>query len=125
MVIGVTGTGKSSLCNFFFREEIFDAEAGAISVTEKTIAHCCSINGLLFKFIDTPGFCDELEENNKRIAELGEALLHAHNGVHAIAICVNGQNRFSTADGSLFEELKYLGPPFLSGLYTQFIYGAQ
>jgi len=109
MVIGVTGTGKSSFCNFYFRENIFDTDDGAISVTERAIAHCCSINNIRFKFIDTPGFCDELEENNKRIAELGEALLHAQNGVHAIAICINGRNRFSTADGSLCEELKYLG----------------
>jgi len=109
MVIGVTGAGKSCLCNFFFRKKKFLEDHGQISVTVQSASHYQTICGATIKFIDTPGFCDDLDDNRKRVAELGEALLHAQGGVHAIVICVNGGQRFSSADGSLFEELKILG----------------
>jgi len=56
MVIEVTGAGKSSLCIFFFREEIFDAMGGQISVSAESISHYHTVCGFRIKFIDTPGF---------------------------------------------------------------------
>ena len=39
MVVGVTGSGKSTACNFFLKQEVFDTKAGAVSVTFKSDAH--------------------------------------------------------------------------------------
>ena len=110
MVIGSIGTGKSTLCNFFFKEAKFKSGVGPLTITRVSNSDCCVLNGSHFKFIDTPGFGD----GHDRVGELGEALLLADNkGVHAIAICINMRNRFTAdTDGGLFEELEILGNCF-------------
>ena len=109
MVIGITGAGKSSLCNFFFRENVFEEDCGQVSITASHSAHSHFVNGVLLEFIDTPGFSDEYESNESRLKELGAAIFHAKNGVHAIAICLNGHHRYTIADGTLFDDLDNLG----------------
>ena len=109
LIIGITGAGKSSLCNFFFQEEIFDTDTGIISVTEKSTAHSHSLKGKSTLFIDTPGFSDDYETNEEHMNEMAEALLYAQNGVSAIVICINGGSRFDTASASLIRELEVLG----------------
>jgi len=39
MMLGVSGAGKSALCNFFFQEDLFKSDDGQISITEKAISH--------------------------------------------------------------------------------------
>jgi len=109
LVIGVTGAGKSSLCNFYFQESICKVSNGRISVAEDPTVHCHTINGRQFHFIDTPGFCDEYQSNDDRMMDVATALYHAKHGVHAIVICMNGEIRQTTADKDLLEELNALG----------------
>lgn len=108
LLLGSVGVGKSTLCNFFFGEEIFESESGVISVTSNFNAHCCSINGKRIMFIDSPGFSDTIMDNNTRMQEMGKALLSARNGVHAILFCMNGEQRFSQDVLSLLNEMKKL-----------------
>ena len=110
MVIGSVRTGKSTLCNFFFKEAKFKTGLGPLAITKMSNFDCCVLNGSHFKFIDTPGFGD----GHDRVGELGEALLLADNkGVHAIAICINMRNWFTAdTDGGLFEGLEILGNRF-------------
>ena len=119
-MIGVTGAGKSTLCNFFFQEAYFKTGSGRISVTEVPTAHCHTINGTEFYFIDTPGFCDEYESNEDRMMDIATTLFHAKDGVHAIVICINGRERHTTADKDLLEELNALGTfwPHAFVIYT-------
>ena len=39
MVIGVTGSGKSTACNFFLNQKVFNTKGRAVSVTAKNDAH--------------------------------------------------------------------------------------
>ena len=108
LVIGATGVGKSTLCNFFFGEEKFHSAGGMIRATSTCNSHCHSISGKNTMFIDSPGFSDTITDNKKRMEEMGKALLLARNGVHAVVICLNGAARFDEADAGLINEFKKL-----------------
>ena len=109
MIIGVTGSGKSTACNFFFNKEVFNTRGGAVSVTIKSDAHSGIVHGKKVLFIDTPGFSDAYESEELRMADLGRALYYAQYGVHAIVICFNGTARFDTATEGVVNALDQLG----------------
>ena len=108
MVLGVTGVGKSTMCNFFFNEDIFETVLGMIPGTLQCNAQCHYIKGKNIMFIDSPGFADTVTENQERLQEMGKALLMARNGVHAFVVCLNGESRFTEADKGLIHELNSL-----------------
>ena len=109
MVIGVTGSGKSTACNFFLNKKVFNTKGGAVSVTIKSDAHSGIVLGKKIMFIDTPGFSDAYESEEQRMADLGRALYFAQAGVHAIAICFNGTARFDLATEGVVNALDQLG----------------
>ena len=109
MVIGVTGSGKSTACNFFLNKKVFNTKGGAVSVTIKSDAHSGIVLGKKVMFIDTPGFSDAYESEEQRMADLGRALYFAQAGVHAIAICFNGTARFDLATEGVVNALDQLG----------------
>ena len=106
--MGATGVGKSTLCNFFFGEDIFHSAGGMIIATSTCNSHCHSISGNNTMFIDSPGFSDTITDNKNRMQEMGKAILLARNGVHAVVVCLNGASRFDEADAGLINELKKL-----------------
>ena len=112
LVLGVTGVGKSTMCNFFFNvnedENVFGAAEGIVPGTTQCNAHCHPINGKNIMFIDSPGFADARRDGHEQMQEMGKALLLARNGVHAIVICLNGAGRFTEAEKSFVDELKQL-----------------
>ena len=108
MVIGVTGSGKSTTCNFFLKQEVFDTKAGAMSVTFKSDAHSGTVFGKRVLFIDTPGFSDAYESEEQRMTDLGRALYFAQDGVHAIVICLNGNARFDLSIAGMVNALDQL-----------------
>ena len=109
MVIGVSGSGKSTACNYFLNKKVFNAKGGAVSVTAKSDAHSGIVLGKKVMFIDTPGFSDAYESEEQRMADLGKALYFAQAGVHAIVICFNGTARFDLATEGLVNALEQLG----------------
>ena len=109
MVIGVTGSGKSTACNFFLNQKVFNTKGGAVSVTAKSDAHSGTVLGKKVLFVDTPGFSDAYESEEQRMADLGRALYFAQAGVHAIVICFNGTARFDLATEGVVTALDQLG----------------
>jgi len=109
IVAGVTGSGKSTFCNYLFQEEVFKSKCGAIAVTSKSDGNICSILGKNLYLIDTPGFADEFNSNEQRIADLSSAVLMAKDGIHGVILCFDGSKRFDTAVGSTLRELRQLG----------------
>ena len=82
--MGVTGSGKSSACNFFIGSDVFNTAGGAIAITAKSDAHVQNILGKQVLFIDTPGFGDDFASDEVRMAELGRAILFAREGVNTL-----------------------------------------
>lgn len=120
LVVGITGSGKSSACNFFIGQDVFDTAGGAIAVTAKSDAHTGYISGKQVLFIDTPGFGDEFTSDEVRMAELGRAILFAREGVDAIVLCIDGSRRFDSSIAQLLKEFEVLGAfwPYTFIVYT-------
>ena len=120
LVVGVTGSGKSSACNFFIGNDVFNTAAGAIAITAKSDAHAQSILGKKVLFIDTPGFGDEFASDEVRMAELGRAILFAREGVNAVVLCMDGSRRFDSSIAQLLKEFEVLGAfwPYTFIMYT-------
>ena len=120
MLTGVTGAGKSSACNFLFGEEVFAVGAGLCSVTPKSDAVVKELDGKKVQLVDTPGFCDDFEEDEERVNELGKAVLYAKEGVHAVALVINASHRFTASEGKALEEIELLGElwPFMFIIFT-------
>ena len=81
LVTGVTGNGKSSLCNF-----LSCTATGFASITEKSGFTIITMQGKRVKLIDTPGFCDDYETEEEHMEEFGEAVVLASKGVNAIGL---------------------------------------
>ena len=120
LVVGVTGSGKSSACNFFIGSDVFNTAGGAIAVTAKSDAHVQCMLGKRVLFIDTPGFGDEFASDEVRMAELGRAILFAREGVNAIVLCIDGSRRFDSSIAQLLKEFEVLGAfwPYTFIMYT-------
>ena len=117
LIIGKTGTGKSSLCNrisgYPSNSSIFPVSGGAISCTQNTVLGSVHFNGDQDKpvgLIDTIGFDDPNNDTDVRvIADLVDKLKNNCNFVNLFGIAVNGQS--PRLDGSLvamiriFEEM--------------------
>lgn len=120
MILGVTGAGKSTVCNFFLGEEAFAAEMGQISITTKSQAQSGNVSGQKVLFIDTPGFSDAYQSNEERVNDLGVALHFAQNGIHSLGICFDGGSRYDIAAEKAVKKLSSLGTfwPHAFILYT-------
>lgn len=105
MVTGVTGSGKSTFCNFICAEEVFRANDGLVSVTAKTGAVTKSLLGKTVRLIDTPGFCDEYETNEEHMKDLGQAIFLARSGVNAVGFVINVSGRFTKNEARTIQEM--------------------
>ena len=106
LVTGITGSGKSSLCNFFCQSKTaFLSNSGFASVTSKAGAAVASINGQKVKLIDTPGFCDDYETEQEHMMEIGEAIYLARDGVNAICLAINADARYTKSESNTIKDL--------------------
>ena len=105
MVTGVTGSGKSTFCNFICAEEVFQANDGLASVTAKTGAITKCLLGKTVRLIDTPGFCDEYETNEEHMKDLGQAIFLARSGVNAVGLAINASGRFTKNEARTIQEM--------------------
>ena len=101
LVIGKTGTGKSSLCNVIAGEEsghdIFPVSAAAEACTNVTQFADINFNGneeRPISLIDTVGLDEQsVEDNADVVAELVEKLRNACDFVNLFAVIVNGNDQ--------------------------------
>jgi len=106
LVTGITGSGKSSLCNFFCHSKTaFLSNSGFASVTSKAGAAIATINGQKVKLIDTPGFCDDYATEQEHMMEIGEAIYLARDGVNAICLAINADARYTRSESNTIKDL--------------------
>jgi len=55
-----------------------------------------TMQGSRLKLIDTPGFCDDYATEKEHMNEVGEALVLASKGVHAIGLVISAKARYTT-----------------------------
>jgi len=125
LVIGKTGTGKSSLCNriagYPANANIFPVSAAAASCTQSTQFGTVMFGGnneRPLSLIDTIGFDDPNNDTDvKIIAELVDKLKNSCDHVNVFAIAVNGQA--PRLDGSLVAMIKIFEEMFGEQFWNQ------
>ena len=103
LVTGVTGSGKSTFCNFLCCSDAFEANCGFASVTSKSAAATITMQGNKVKLIDTPGFCDDHETDEQHMLEFGQSLVLANKGVNAIGLIISAKDRYTTNEANTIE----------------------
>lgn len=127
LIIGKTGTGKSSLCNVICghspKADIFNVSAGANSCTQRTQFADVNFNkdkGRPISLIDTIGFDDpDKDDDAEIIAELVVKLKHDCDYINQFVIAVNGQQ--PRLDGSLLGMIKIFEGMFGQDFWHQVV----
>jgi len=127
LVIGKTGTGKSSLCNVLcglgHNAKVFPVSAKANSCTQRTFFCETFFNNKKdrpLSLIDTIGFDDpDKDDDAGIISELVIKLKHGCDFVNLFIIAVNGQN--PRLDGSLLGMIKIFEGMFGEAFWKQVV----
>ncbi|KAM6894250.1 GTPase IMAP family member 7-like [Lycodopsis pacificus] len=86
VILGKTGTGKSSVANTIFGDELFKIGHTANSETSECRAETKSINGRDITVIDTPGLFDTDRPEEKLKSEIVKCITEFSSGLHAFVI---------------------------------------
>ena len=108
-MIGITGAGKSTFCNFLANEKLFDEGCGFVSKTQVAGACKFNFNSEDVLIIDCPGFCDSKRPAEDIQDEICKVGVMAKDGTDAVAIVVNSLERFSDNHRNVLNQLEYLG----------------
>ena len=121
MVTGVTGNGKSAFCNFLScSKTAFETGCGFASITDKSAAAIITMQGIRLKLIDTPGFCDDYNDEDEHMKEFGESLVLASKGVNAISLVISVKSRYTTNEKTTIDKLSQFQElwPFMFIIFT-------
>ena len=127
LIIGKTGTGKSSLCNVItgnaYDAPIFQVSSSASTCTQRTQFAEANFNNNKerpISIIDTIGFDDpDKDDDAQIIAELVDKLNNACDYINLFVIAVNGQN--PRLDGSLIAIIKIFEGMFTEQFWKQVV----
>uniref|UniRef100_A0A667X8Q3 AIG1-type G domain-containing protein n=1 Tax=Myripristis murdjan TaxID=586833 RepID=A0A667X8Q3_9TELE len=86
VLLGKTGTGKSSLANTIFGDTVFKTSGSPKSQTRICKAESRSVNGRSITLIDTPGFFDTEKTEEQQKKEMLKCVLECAPGPHAFLI---------------------------------------
>ena len=106
LITGVTGSGKSCLCGFLCcNRDAFRSHGGFASITSKSAAAAVTLQDKRVRLIDTPGFCDDFETEEKHMDEVGEALFLARKGVNAVGLAISAGTRYTKSNTAVINEI--------------------
>lgn len=91
IVMGKTGSGKSSLLNALTNTDHFKVGSSIMSETKEVQSYCgkfrANVDSPDIVFIDTPGFFDSSSKDNKIIAKIALSLHKIGDGVNLVLFC--------------------------------------
>ena len=73
------------------------------------------------RIVDSPGFCDDHVTEEEHMKELGNGVMLAREGVHAIGLVLKVDNRFTGAEATVLKEMENFGElwPYIFVLFTK------
>lgn len=138
LLVGKAGSGKSSFGSFLLsadesyeqEREFFTSSCGLAYCTSRTEWKKCSIDNIQLYIIDTPGlgYVQNIHQDDEAMFEFGRALSFAHSlseresedGVDAILLCVQADQRFSLEVNLILSFLEHLGEDVMRYLIPVF-----
>ncbi|XP_025083368.1 GTPase IMAP family member 8-like [Pomacea canaliculata] len=105
VLLGKTGTGKSSLGNSLLGREVFAPARGLLSGTQKCQWAEATVDGVTLSVTDTPGLCDTHRSEEDVLVEVGKSVSLACPGPHVVIIVLKCTNRFTKEE---YEAVKTL-----------------
>ncbi|XP_054457819.1 GTPase IMAP family member 7-like [Anoplopoma fimbria] len=125
VILGKTGSGKSSLANTIFEDESFKIGRTANSETSKCGAITKSVNGRNITLIDTPGFFDTDRSEEELKPGIVRCITECAPGPHAFLIVLKVE-RFTEHEQAVIAKInQYFSEEVLKFATVLFTHGDQ